>query len=334
MGKQYAQLTVEERVEIYRLHADGKSRRAIGARLGRSAATISRELRRNSVPTKAWEGGYAPLRSQALTDRRRQRGRPHKLTSSPELRATVRGYLEQGWSPEQIAGRLRRMRGQAVISHESIYRFIYHRSAQKDYWHRLLPRHKSRRGRLGRQGGSSVQFLQHRVPIHHRPPQANDRSHPGHWEADLMLFRKYGQAVLVAHERSSRHLRLTRQPNKAAQPVLESLVHLLAPLPPALRQSITFDNGTEFAEHHQLAQRLGLPSFFCDAHKPWQKGGIENAIGRMRRHLPRKTDLASLPADDLQACVQRYNNTPRKCLRFLTPQEALAYASSRVALQT
>jgi IS30 family transposase len=105
MGKQYAQLTVEERVEIYRLQADGKSRRAIGACLDRSAATISRELRRNSLATKAWEEGYAPLRAQALTERRRQRGRPHKLTSSPELRAVVRGYLEQGWSPEQIAGR-------------------------------------------------------------------------------------------------------------------------------------------------------------------------------------------------------------------------------------
>ena len=334
MGKRYGQLTMEERVEIYRLHADGKSRRAIGACLGRSAATICRELRRNSLATKAWEGGYTPLRAQALTDRRRHRGRTHKLTASPELRATVREGLLKGWSPEQIAGRLRRVRGLAVISHESIYRFIYHRSAQKDYWHRLLPRRKSRRGRLGRHGGSSMHFLQHRVPIHLRPPQAHDRSAPGHWEADLMLFRQYGQAVLVAHERSSRHLRLTRQPNKAAQPLLDSLLHLLEPLPPALRQSITFDNGTEFAQHYQLTRRLGLPTFFCDPHKPWQKGGIENAIGRMRRHLPRKTDLASLPHDQLQACVQRYNNTPRKCLRFLTPNEALAYAATSVALQT
>ncbi|HEV2177512.1 MAG TPA: helix-turn-helix domain-containing protein [Terriglobia bacterium] len=105
MDKQYAQLTVEERIEIYRLHADGKSRRAISVALGRSAATISRELRRNSLATKSWAGGYAPWRAQALTHRRRQRGRPHKLTSSPELRAAVRGYLEQGWFPEQIAGR-------------------------------------------------------------------------------------------------------------------------------------------------------------------------------------------------------------------------------------
>jgi len=221
-----------------------------------------------------------------------------------------------------------------VISHESIYRFIYHRSAQKDYWHRLLPRRKSRRGRLGIRGGSSVLHLQHRVPIRDRPALANDRSQPGHWEADLMLFRQYGQAVLVAHERSSRHLRLTRQPNKAAQPVLESLLRLLAPLPPALRRSLTFDNGTEFAQHYQLTQRLGIPTFFCDAHKPWQKGGIENAIGRMRRHLPRKTDLATLRPHQLQACVLHYNDTPRKCLRFLTPNEALAYASSSVALQT
>ena len=334
MGKRYEQLRVEERVEIYRLHAAGKSRRAIGAILGRSAATISRELRRNSLKTKAWGGGYAPLRAQALTERRRQRGRPHKLTTCPELRALVREYLLQGWSPEQISGRLRRACGQPVISHESIYRFIYHRSAQKDYWHRLLPRRKSRRGRLGARGGSSVLHLQHRVPIHDRPAQANDRSQPGHWEADLMLFRKYGQAVLVLHERSSRHLRLSRQPNKAAQPVAESLLRLLEPLPPCLRQSLTLDNGTEFAAHYLLTQRLGLPTFFCDAHKPWQKGGIENAIGRMRRHLPRKTDLVTLPPEQLDASVQRYNNTPRKCLRFLTPNEALAYALSSVALQT
>jgi len=334
MGKRYGQLTVEERVEIYRLHADGKSRRVIGAILGRSAATISRELRRNSLRTKAWGGGYSPLRAQVLTERRRQRGRPHKLTACPELRALVRESLLQGWSPEQIAGRLRRAHGQPVISHESIYRFIYHRSAQKDYWHRLLPRRKSRRGRLGARGGSSVLHLQHRVPIHDRPPQANDRSQPGHWEADLMLFRKYGQAVLVLHERSSRHLRLTRQPSKAAQPVAENLLRLLQPLPPALRQSLTLDNGTEFAAHYLLTQRLGLPTFFCDAHKPWQKGGIENAIGRLRRHLPRKTDLVTLPPELLEACLQRYNNTPRKCISFLTPNEALAYASSSVALQT
>jgi IS30 family transposase len=224
--------------------------------------------------------------------------------------------------------------GQPRISHESIYRFIDHRSAQKDYWHHLLPRRKSRRGRRGRRGGSSVHFLSRRVPIHDRPSEANDRSRPGHWEADLMLFRKYGQAVRSLYERSSRHLRLTRQPNKAALPVLASLLHLLEPLPPSWRQSITFDNGTEFAGHCQLTRRLGLPTFFCDPHKPGQKGGIENAIGRMRRHLPRKTDLATLPPQELDVCVQRYNNTPRKCLRFLIPNEVFAYAGTSVALQT
>ena len=112
-------------------------------------ATVSRKLRRNSLPTKAWKGGYNPLRAQELTEWRRQRGRPHKLTAPPQLRTLVRQYLLQGWSPEQIAGRLRRRRGHTVISHESIYCFIYHRSTQKDYRHRLLPRHKSCRGRLG-----------------------------------------------------------------------------------------------------------------------------------------------------------------------------------------
>ena len=232
----------------------------------------------------------------------------------------MREYLLQGGSPEQIAGRLRRARGQTVISHESIYRFIYHRSAQKDYWHRLLPRRKSRRGRLGARGGSSVLHLQHRRPIHDRPAQANHRSQPGHWEADLMLFRKYAQAVLVLHERSSRHLRLSRQPNKAAQPVAESLLRLLEPLPPSLRQSLTFHNGTEFAAHYLLTQHLGLPTFFCDAHKPWQKGGIENAIGRLRRHLPRKTDLATLPPPATRRLPPALQQYPTQVPALLDPQ--------------
>src|SRR5216684_8048764 len=214
MGQCYGQLSLEERVEIYRLHAGGRSQNEIASALDRAPSTISRELRRNSRPTKVWNGGYEPVRAQQLAERRRRWDGRFKLARQTDLRNSVGKSLAMGHSPEQIAGRLARQHGRVIISHESIYRFIYHRSAQKDYWHRLLPRRKSRRGRLGARGGSSVLHLRHRVPIHDRPPQAQDRSQPGHWEADLRLFRKYGQAVLVLHERSSRHLRLARQPNK------------------------------------------------------------------------------------------------------------------------
>lgn len=107
-----------------------------------------------------------------------------------------------------------------------------------------------------------------------------------------------------------------------------------ASLPPAIRRSLTFHNGTEFAQHFRLGQQPGLPTFFCDTHAPWQKGGIENAIGRMRRPLPRKTDLATITDDQLQGLIARYNDTPRKCLAFRTPNEVFCGFMNRVSLQT
>ena len=334
MGAQYDQLTASERAAIGRLHGSGRSQREIARLLARSASTISREIRRNSRPSKRWAGGYEPRRAQALSERRRNRGRAHKLARQPDLRDLVRDRLAMGWSPEQIAGRLALENGATVISHESIYRFVYFRSAQKDYWHRLLPRAKHRRGRLGQRGGSPVDRIKARVPIGERPPEANDRRQAGHWEADLMLFRRYGQAVLVAHERTSRFTLITRQPNKAAKPVLDSLSTIFRRLPTALRRSITFDNGTEFALHHRLGEELGMQTFFCDPHAPWQKGGIENAIARLRRSLPRKADLAAIPQKNLNSLANTYNNTPRRCLGFLTPAEAFQRSLDHVALET
>ena len=149
-----------------------------------------------------------------------------------------------------------------------------------------------------------------------------------------MLFAKYGQAVLVTHERVSRFTRLSRQPNKKARPVIATLTRLLEPLPPDLRRSITFDNGTEFFLHHELKARLAIQTYFCDTRAPWQKGGVENAIGRIRRALPRKSDLATLSHDTIEQLVDRYNRTPRKCLNFRTPGEVFADMINRVALQT
>ena len=319
METRYQHLTVEERIELYRLYKEGLSLRAIAKVLGRSPSTLSRELKRNSTPTKVWPGGYEPARAHSLAERRRHWDNRYKLTREPALQRHVYDRLQQGWSPEQIAGTLALEQGHCVISHESIYRFAYHRSAQKDYWHRLLPRHKSRRGRLGQRGGSPVDHMKARVSIHDRPVDVLDRSIPGHWEADLMLFRRYGQAILFTHERTSRLLLATHQPNKAAAPVARQLLRQFKALPQTLGRSITFDNGTEFSYHYQLNHQLGIPTYFCDTHAPWQKGGIENAIGRMRRYLPRKTDLATLTPSQLDQFIASYNHTPRKCLGFQTP---------------
>ena len=135
-----------------------------------------------------------------------------------------------------------------------------------------------------------------------------------------MAFARYGQYVLVTHERTSRLLSIERLPSKHAPQVVTRLLERFAVLPQAMRRSLTFDNGTEFAYHHRL-HKLSMRTFFCDAHSPWQKGGIENAIGRMRRGLPRKTDLATLSDEHLLSLVCSYNHTPRKCLNYKTPAE-------------
>ncbi len=319
---------MEERCQIAQLRAAGQSIRQIAAAVDRPPSTISRELKRNSGA----QIGYKPAYAQQQARARRWTG--SRLERDAELRTLVLDCLARGWSPEQVAGRLARQRAEpgishagishAGISHESIYRFIYAqiRRTNDGSWRRYLPRAKFKRGRRGRKGGSPASFIQHRVSIAQRPDSAQHRRSPGHWEADLMLFASYGQAILVAHERKSRILLLAKQPSKAAQPTAQQLLAWLQPLPDTLRQTITFDNGTEFALHHQLNTQLGMPTFFCDTHSPWQKGGIENAIGRMRRPLPRKTDLATLDPDTLDAYAAAYNLTPRKCLGFQTPAEA------------
>jgi len=327
MGEHYEQITLAERVEIYRLHAGGRSKAEIGRQLGRHPSSIGRELARNARPTKAWKGGYEPVRAHALALRRRRWDCRFKLVRQPDLRSHVRDRLAMGWSPEQIAGRLTHKHGHSVISHESIYRYAYHRSAQKDYWHRLLPRRKHRRGWPGRRGGSSVTLIPHRRSIDERPENAADRATPGHWEADFMLFAEYGDNLLVLHERHSRCTFLTRPRNRKAARTAAGIARLLRPLPRQARKTLTMDNGTEFALHYKLNRPgLGIDTFFCDAHSPWQKGGVENAIGRLRRYLPRKTRLKELSSDQLQAVVHTYNNTPRKCLDFKTPAEAFLQA--------
>jgi IS30 family transposase len=262
-------------------------------------------LKRNRGAKVGYKASYAEDQAKA----RRWRG--NKLLRHPELQELVLERLARGWSPQQVAGRLAREQGRVIISHETIYRFIA--AAQiartKDYtWRLYLPRGKSKRGFRGRKGGSAAEHIKNRGPIALRPPGAADRTRPGHWEADLMLFRTYGQAVLALHERASRAIAILRRSNKHA--VAIDIETLMAPLPSRLRQTITFDNGTEFAEHHRLRQNLDIQTFFCDPRAAWQKGGIENAIGRLRRGLPRKTDLATLAPAQIQQLAPLYHKMP------------------------
>ena len=315
MGTKYDQLSLEERCEVANLYGEGCSIRQIAAALDRSASSISRELKRNT----GQQVGYKPSHAQERTKARRWKG--SKLERDAVLRDEVLACLSKGWSPEQVCGWIERQHGQRLISHETIYRFIAAQIARhKDYsWRHYLPRGKAKRGR-GRKSGSPALRILGRIPIAERPKDVEDRSLPGHWEADLMLFAKYGQAILTLHERTSRLLIASKPKGKFALPIANTIARLLEPLPVELRRSITFDNGTEFARHYEL-HRLAIATFFCDPYAPWQKGGIENAIGRMRRTIPRKTDLAVLSPKRLASLICAYNNTPRKCLDWRTPAE-------------
>ena len=164
----------------------------------------------------------------------------------------------------------------------------------------------ARSGWRGRKGGSSTVTIAKRRPLAERPAEAADRQTPGHWEADLMLFRRHSQAVLALHERHTRLLIAVRLPGKGADHIASAMTQVLSAFPPAMRRSVTFDNGTEFARRHRLHD-LGVQTFFCDTYSPWQKGGVENAIGRMRRFLTRKTDLATLDGHQFDLLVQMYN---------------------------
>ena len=318
MDGTYGHLSLEEWCTIAQLHEAGQSCRAIAAALDRAASTVSRELKRNRGSTVGYRAGYAAEQAWA----RRWRG--SRLERWAELRAEVLGRLARGHSPEQVAGRLRLERGEPVLSAESIYRFIYAQIRRTDDtdWRNYLPRRKYKRGyRRPRRSRSPMRLIAGRVPLAERPAEVLGRGTGGHWEADLMLFRGPGEVLLVAQERASRMLLVSRQQSKAAAPIAEQLRRHFAGLPAALRRSVTFDNGAEFSHHHRLHDSLAMQTYFCEKHAPWQKGGIENAIGRLRRVLPRKVDPKWLTQRQIDRITQRYNHTPRKCLGYKTPAE-------------
>jgi IS30 family transposase len=313
MGTEYKHLSESERIEIFRLHAGGISLSEIGRMMRRNKGTISRELRRNALP----RGDYVPVSAERIALSRRYQKRTGKIERSSWLRDLIVDQLiAMGRSPQQIAGRLEQDEGKPVISHESIYRFVHGKQGRKDNLHRFLTQGKPKRGRRARKGKS---LIPNRVSIHDRPAIVATRQEFGHWEGDLMAFSKPGQNNVVLAERKSRYILAARQPNKTANTTTASLQTLLGTLPEHARRSITFDNGTEFVQHGSL----GLETYFCDPHSPWQKGTVENSIGRLRRDLPRSTKQTHYSESDFNDIIEAHNHTPRKCLGYQTPAEAL-----------
>jgi transposase, IS30 family len=322
MARTYRQLDLDQRRTLFRLV---EARRPVGEmaeRLGRHRSTIYRELGRNRF-RDGDRGfcGYFPLIAQDLASRRRQRRR--KLAADEGLRAHVTERLEAGWSPQQIAGRLRHAAdGGPTVCHETIYRHVYGPEGRRDGLYRHLPKARRRRGRrYGRKPRASP--IPRERWIENRPAEVGERQAFGHWEADLLLFRKEaGKAnVTSLMERTSRFTLLLANEDKRSTSVVAGIADALRGLPEDARRTITFDRGSEFAGYTVLDRDLAVKAYFCDPHSPWQKGGVENANGRVRRFLPREAGPGALAAARLRRLADRLNDTPRRCLGYRTPRE-------------
>ena len=314
MGTHYDQLDIDERYELYRLHEAGKAVRAIGRLMGRSASTIGWELRRNALP----RGDYKPGSADRIAlSRCRRLSRIERL--SP-LRSYVGDSLAMGWSPEQIAGRLRLEGSEHTAGVETIYRFIYRPAMRREKLYRFLPRAKASRGR--RSFKRRREPIEGRRSIHQRPQTVALRHEFGHWEGDLMQFRTQRGNLLTLCERKTRFTLTAPLKTKSAAETGKEIIKVLGALPKGARKTVTFDNGGEFAQHQRLEAALGIVAYFCDPHSPWQRGTIENTNGILRRDMPRKTDITNYTARDIDDITWAVNSTPRKCLGYKTPAEA------------
>ena len=251
-------------------------------------------------------------RTGALSRRRRL----SRIECLIPLRTHVVDRLAMGWSPEQIAGRLRLEGSEHIVGMETIYRFIYRPSVRGEKLHRFLPRSKARRGlRYFKRRRNPIKG---RRSIHERPQTMGSRKEFGHWEGDLVQFRTQRGNLLTLLERKTRFTVSAPLKTKTEQ----VLTAELEDLPPEALQSVTFDNGSEFALHQKMEKALGAKVYFCDPHSPWQRGAIENTNGLFRRDMPRKTDITDYTARDIDDITWAINSTPRKCLGYKTPAEA------------
>jgi len=311
----YSHLAAEERDRIAGLKAEGLSLRAIARALGRAASTISREVRRNALDS----GAYRPHVADGSYMLRRQRRAV--LETDAKLAAYVMDRLAEGWTPAQIAGRLRLgiEIGLRAVCAETIYGWIYRAGQKAGRLWRFLTRRRARRRR--RRGRASRDAIAEKTHISKRSDDADARRTAGHWEADLVICKR-SRPVLVLHERKTRVTLMSRLAGKTAAETISAMMAAFRRLDPRMRGSVTFDNDTCFARHMLLRGMLSATTYFCDAYASWQKGGIENANGRIRRWLPRGTDLDAISEDDIQEIAMTINLTPRKCLGYRSPVEA------------
>lgn len=317
MGQHYAHLTIGERRQLFIMHHHEKrTARTIAKQLGRSPSTVSREIQRH-MSTTYLPCYYPNLAEHDYRMMTRRRGQRLRLKST-QTRAYVTEKIRLGWSPEIIAGRLRADGAAPYVCHEAIYQFIYkespHLSAD-------LPR-KHKKRRIKRPYRSTPQFILDRTNIAKRSPAANERREYGHWESDSLLSAGHKPGCNVIVERVTRLTRITKLSHQTSAETKSALLNALAPFPTDFVKSITYDNGSENAQHLAVNEALRCQSFFCAPYHSWEKGSVEQMNGLFRRYFPKHTDFAHVPTGELDRAAELLNTRPRKCLGYRTPNEA------------
>lgn len=316
----YTQLTQEQRYQIYALMQTGHSQAKIAAVIGKHKSTICRELRRNKG-----QRGYRPQQAHQKALGRRDHGRKR---ISEELWKGIETKLRLDWSPEQVSGWM--WRQQTVrISHEWIYQYILADKQGGGDLYRHLRCQKKRRKRYGRYDRRGR--IPHQVSIEERPAIADKRSRIGDWEVDTIIGKRHQQAIVTLTERKSRLSLLAKVEQRTAGQVGHAIVALLQPVADRLN-TLTADNGKEFADHERIARTLKVNFFFAHPYAAWERGTNENMNGLIRQYIPKKQDFAAVTNEHLMWIMSRLNHRPRKCLDFQSPFEV--FFDQSVALVT
>jgi transposase, IS30 family len=320
-------LSLAEREEILRGVLAGLSLRDIAARLGRAPSTISREVRRN-----ARRGDYQLAWAESAAAHRARRPKPCKLVVNGRLRAEVEKKLSLRWSPQQISARLvhefpddPEMR----VSHEAIYRSLYvqARGALRKELAQYLRTRRTQRRSHKRSECIGTGRIREMVMISQRPPEAADRAIPGHWEGDLIVGKGGRSAIGTLVERLSRYVMLVHLPNgRDAEAVRLAVTEQVQRLPAELRQTLTWDQGKEMAEHVKFTLATNMQVYFCDPHSPWQRGSNENTNGLLRQYFPKSLDLSTVTLAQLEEVARELNDRPRQTLGWMKPCEVFSRA--------
>ncbi len=314
-------LTLVEREEISRGIVAHQPIRAIALQVGRSPSTVSREINRN--------GGYDRYRAATADEHawaRARRPKYCKLEEHPRLRAAVAGKIRLNWSPEQIAGWLKRIYPDDEanrVSHETIYRSLFVQSRgvlKKELLGHLRSKRTVRRSKLADPKGDRRGQIKDLVSIRQRPAAVEDRAIPGHWEGDLLSGSKNSYIATLV-ERHTRYVMLAKVANKDTQTVVSALIKQAKKLPTELYKSLTWDRGKELADHRRFTLATDIVVYFCDPQSPWQRGSNENTNGLLRQNFPKGTDLSAHSQAHLNNVARQLNERPRETLGFETPAD-------------